>query len=171
MMEDENIDTYLQRVNEVTNSIRGLGEEIKEPVIVKKVLRSLQPRFDSKVSAIEEAKNLNVFSMDELHGSLTAYEMRIGKTSSSDREAAFKVQKKEKEVADHDDDSNDDEFEAQFVINLKKGRNGKYKGKLPFKCFNCGGVGHFAAKCPFKENDEKDSYANKSRRKQKFGKT
>ena len=26
--------------------------------------------------------------------------------------------------------------------------SGKYKGKLPFKCFNCGKIGHFAAKCP-----------------------
>ncbi|MDL1135896.1 hypothetical protein PS057_21425, partial [Yersinia pestis] len=140
MEDNENVDSYMQRVNEVTNDIRGLGEEIKEPVIVKKVLRSLLPRFDSKVSAIEEAKDLNEFSMDELHGSLTAYEMRIGKTSSSDREAAFKVQKKAKEIAGHDSD--DDELEAQFIRRLKKGSNGKYKGKLPFKCFNCGGVGH-----------------------------
>ncbi|KAJ8620365.1 hypothetical protein MRB53_028894 [Persea americana] len=139
MVEDENIDTYMLRVNEVTNSIRGLGEEIKEPIIVKKVLRSLQPRFDSKVSAIEEAKDLNAFSMDELHGSLTAYEMRIGKTSSFDREVAF------------------------------KGSNEKYKGKLPFKCFNCGGVGHFVAKCPLKEDDN-DSYTGKSQWKKSFSK-
>ncbi|KAJ8636298.1 hypothetical protein MRB53_010565 [Persea americana] len=165
MVEDENIDTYMLRVNEVTNSIRELGEEIKEPVIVKKVLRSLQPRFDSKVSAIEEAKDLNAFSMDELHGSFTAYEMRIGKTSTSDREVAFKVQKKAKEVADSDDD----ELEAQFVRKLKKCSNGKYKGKLPFKCFNCGGVGHFAAKCPLKEDDN-DSYTGKSQWKKSFSK-
>ena len=26
---------------------------------------------------------------------------------------------------------------------------GKYKGKLPFKYFNCGKIGHFASKCPY----------------------
>ena len=46
------------------------------------------------------------------------------------------------------DDS--DEEEAHFVRKLKKGTK-KYKGKLPFKCFNCGRVGHYDKKIPFEE--------------------
>ena len=46
MNEDENIDAYMLRVNEVVNAIRGLGEEINEPALVKKILRSLPPRFN-----------------------------------------------------------------------------------------------------------------------------
>jgi hypothetical protein len=38
------------------------------------------------------------------------------------------------------------------VKRLKKG-SGKYKGKLPFKCFNCGRIGHFANKFPHKGKD------------------
>ena len=66
------------RVNEVINAIICLREMIEYSVIVKKVLRSLPQIFDSKFSTIEEAKDLDTFNMDGMHGSLIAYEMRIG---------------------------------------------------------------------------------------------
>ncbi|XP_043710374.1 uncharacterized protein LOC122659308 [Telopea speciosissima] len=155
MAEDETIKAYMLRVNEVVNAIRGLGEEIKDPVIVKKVLRSLPPRFDSKVFAIEEAKDLDTFGMDELHDSLSAFKMRIDRPKATDKIAAFKVQKKKQiePKSDEDDiDADSDDGETDFIRKLKRGK-GKYKGKLPFKSFNCGGVGHFAAKCPHKGKD------------------
>jgi hypothetical protein len=46
MKEDENIAAYFLRVGETVNAIIGLGEEIKEYVIVQKVLRSLPMRFN-----------------------------------------------------------------------------------------------------------------------------
>ena len=49
---------------------------------MKKVLHSLTPKFDSKVFAIEEAKDLNALSLDEVYGSLIAFETRVGKTNS-----------------------------------------------------------------------------------------
>jgi hypothetical protein len=79
MKEDEDIATYFLRVDGVVNTIRGLGEEIKESIVVQKVLRSLPLRFDPKVSTIEESSNLKNLKMDELHGILTAYEMRMNK--------------------------------------------------------------------------------------------
>jgi hypothetical protein len=38
---------------------------------------------------------------------------------------------------------------------LKK-RNGKYKGKIPLICFNCGNIGHFANKCFYPKQEESD---------------
>ena len=76
MKEEENIVAYFLRIDETTNIIRGLGEKIEELVIVQKILRSLPMRFDSKISAIEEIIDLDTMIVDELHGSLTTYEMR-----------------------------------------------------------------------------------------------
>lgn len=41
MEEEENIVQYLLHVDEIDNTIRGLGEEIEESKVVQKVLRSL----------------------------------------------------------------------------------------------------------------------------------
>jgi hypothetical protein len=76
MKEDENIVAYFLRFDETVNAIMGLGEEIKESVIVQKVLRSRLVIFDPKISALDERADLNSISMDELHGIFTAYEMR-----------------------------------------------------------------------------------------------
>ena len=76
MKEDEDIASYFLRVDEIVNAIIGLGEEIKESVIVQKLLRSLPMRFNPKISALEEISDLDSISMDKLHGIFTSYEMR-----------------------------------------------------------------------------------------------
>ena len=162
MEEEENIATYFLRIDEIVNIIKGLGEKVDEQVIVQKILRSLPMRFDSKISTIEERSNLNTMTMDELHGTLTTYEMRIEQEDPTRKEATFKVtnkrrtiKQKQKSEYNSDDDDFDNEEEANFVRKLKRGI-GKYKGKLPLKCFECARIGHFASKCPYKGNPNID---------------
>jgi hypothetical protein len=145
MNEDETISKYFVRVEELVNAMKGLGENIEEPFLVQKILRSLLDKFNSKVSTIEELSDLKTLSIDRLLGTLTAYEMRINKDKSSTREASFKE--------DKNTDSELDDIEAKFVRRLKKG-SGKYQGKFPFKCFNCGKIGHFSSKCPHHKKDQ-----------------
>ena len=45
--------------------------------------------------------------------------------------------------------------EANFIKKLQKGSR-KYIGKIPFKCFNCGKIGHFQSKCPYPKKDSED---------------
>ena len=94
MKEEENIGEYLLREDEVVNSIRGLGGKLKEREVVSKVLRMLPMKYDSKVSTLEEQDYIDKLTVDELHGILTAYEMRMGQNSTLKGEEPFKVTKK-----------------------------------------------------------------------------
>ena len=53
-------------------------------------------RFDSKVSALEEGKYLDVLNMYELRGILLEYEMRTEQENPSRNEEALKASKKRK---------------------------------------------------------------------------
>ena len=98
-------------------------------------------KYDSKVSTLEERDDLKLMTIDELHGIFTTYEMRTRQNGSSKKEATFKSLYKNQY------DNLDDE-ESLFIKKLERGSD-KYKGKLPFKIFNCGRIGHFAPKCPY----------------------
>jgi hypothetical protein len=120
MNEKEDIATYLLRVDEVVNAIRGLGEELDESLVVQKVLRSLLLKYDAKVSTIEETRDLTKTAMDELHGSLITYEMRTGAESDQpNNEATFKAIKKTKDK--------DNDLDEEIKKNCKKLSEGKWK--------------------------------------------
>ena len=131
--------------------------------MVEKVLRSLSPKFESKVSAIEEKENLRTLTMSQLHGILTAYEMRKGGPSDR-REAAFKDSGKE-DYYEASHVPEDEEEESNFVRNIQRG-SGRFRGKLPFKCFTCGRVGHYAARCHHKNKNDKGKEPVKWNKKQ-----
>ena len=135
MNEDETVSKYFLRVEELVNAMKGLGEKIEDTLLVHNILRYLPDRFNPKVSTIEELNDLKIMPIDQLLGTLTAYEIRISKDKSTTRETSFKE--------DKNTDSKLDDIEAKFVRRLKKG-SGKYQGKLPFTCFNCVKIGHFS---------------------------
>jgi hypothetical protein len=168
MKEEENIVEYFHRVDEVVNSIRAAGEEVTDKPIVQKILRSLPMRYDAKISSVEDRSDLSSLTVDQLHGIFTAYEMRTGNNKSAKDETTFKafktkINQKQKPQSCHHEES--DVEEANFIRKLQKG-SGKYKGKLPFKCFNCGKVGHFASKCPYPKEDPEEK-ENKNKQYQK----
>jgi len=90
-------------------------------------------------------------TMDQLHGTLTSYEMRIVNGRYAWREVSFKANKKTKEYqGDLSYGSNDKEAK---LIRILKRYSDKYKGNFPFKCFNFGKLGHYTSKFRYKKED------------------
>lgn len=76
------VNDYVTRVTRLVNQMKSCGEAVSEQNIVSKVLRSLTPRFDNIVVAIEESKDLKTMTKDELQSSLEAHEQRMDASGS-----------------------------------------------------------------------------------------
>ena len=74
MHDDETFDDFYAKLSDIVNSYFTLGEKIPEAKVVGKILRSLPERFQSKVTAIEEAQNVDTLKLDQLVGNLQTYE-------------------------------------------------------------------------------------------------
>ena len=53
MKDKGNVATYLLYVDEIVNTIKGLGEKVEEPMIIQNMLRSFPLRIKPKVFIIE----------------------------------------------------------------------------------------------------------------------
>ncbi|KAI9176592.1 hypothetical protein LWI28_004728 [Acer negundo] len=77
MKSNESIAEFYTRVMVVANQLRRNGETLEDMRISEKILRSLDPKFDFIVVALEETKDLETMSVEELVGSLQAHEQKV----------------------------------------------------------------------------------------------
>ena len=70
MKEDESFDEFYTKLKDIVNSAFNLGETIPEPKIVKKLFRSLSKRFHTKITTIEESKDIDKIPLTKLVGNL-----------------------------------------------------------------------------------------------------
>ncbi|XP_058767373.1 uncharacterized protein LOC131641069 [Vicia villosa] len=87
MKEDESIHDFYMNVFEIANTSSALGEKMPEEKLVRKMLRSLPKSFDMKVTAIEEAQDINLLKLDELVRSLQTFEMSVNERSEKENKS------------------------------------------------------------------------------------
>lgn len=76
MIEDENINQYVDRIKASVSAIRASRGTIEDATIVRKVLRTLLPIYAIRVLAIQEMRCdlTKVITLDSLVGRLIAFE-------------------------------------------------------------------------------------------------
>lgn len=70
----ETITDYFIRVQTMVNQMKRNGEKLNDERLMEKILRSLTPKFEYVIIAIEESKDLSIISIEELMSSLQAHE-------------------------------------------------------------------------------------------------
>ena len=70
----EGVTEYFSRVMIVANKMQIYGENMQDVKVVDKILRSLTEKFNYVVCSIEESKDIDSFTVDELQSSLIVHE-------------------------------------------------------------------------------------------------
>ncbi|CAI8615965.1 unnamed protein product [Vicia faba] len=89
MQNGECVNDYIFRVMLTANDMRGAGETMENRHIVEKILRTLSDKYNYIVCSIEESKDINKMTVDELHRSLLVHEYKIKRKDVT--EQALKV--------------------------------------------------------------------------------
>ena len=86
MKDNETIIEMITRFTNIVNGLEALAKTYKEFKKVMKILRSLPSKWHTKVTAIQEAKDLTKLSLEELIGSLMTYEINLAKKQKESEE-------------------------------------------------------------------------------------
>ncbi|KAH1082313.1 hypothetical protein J1N35_022074 [Gossypium stocksii] len=120
---EKGIKEMSDRFTHIINGLKALRKIYPNKEMVKKMLNSLPMSWEAKVTKIEESKDLNSLSLNELISSLLTYEMKINRNAQKFKEAPKKVGVAFKLITcENDDDSSNDDDEEEMVVFVKKSK-------------------------------------------------
>ena len=154
MKPNEPIGEMFTRFCDITNSLQALGKNYSQSDLVRKILRSLTPEWENKTTAIEEAKDLSTYSLENLIGNLTSYEVQM-QEKENDKQSNKKVIALKKTTDSKSENENDEEIALltrrfkRFIRNKKFPKKGKFheQDEAPL-CFKCNKPRHLKRDCP-----------------------
>ncbi|RVW87799.1 hypothetical protein CK203_043945 [Vitis vinifera] len=135
MKETETIVEMISRFTDIVNDLKALGKTYKESEKVMKILKSLPSKWHTKVTVIQEAKDLTKLPMEDLIGSLMTYEINLTKKLQEDEDKkkkniALKATTKEEEDVEEEKPSDEDDDLALITRKLNKYMRGeRFRGR------------------------------------------
>ena len=160
---------YFERVDNIFNAVRGLGQEVSDNEIVDKILRTLPMIYNPKVSTLEDQENLSTLTLDELYGILIAYELRIGSENLPKGEATLKILKNTKNQKPKPQPNHHEEYDEKKPTSLRSSK--KDQGSTKANCLSNVlivarlGILHPSVPIPRKIMKMKETQINHSRKR------
>ena len=133
--------------------------------LVRKILRILPHSWESKVTAIQEAKNMNEIFLDELTRNLQTYELRRNSQMKGEvkKDRGLVLKARESDSSDFDGEGmamiarKFKKFFKKTKSVCKKGNTSKAKNsdRDQFSgCFKCGRQDHVVKNCPLLKEEQ-----------------
>ncbi|KAK9155989.1 hypothetical protein Sjap_003469 [Stephania japonica] len=85
MKSGESVTDYFSRTMAIVNKMRMHRDKTEDVFVVEKILRSLTPKFNFVVYAIEEANDVDLLSIDELQSSLLVHERKLNQQETEEQ--------------------------------------------------------------------------------------
>ncbi|EOY16832.1 Uncharacterized protein TCM_035719 [Theobroma cacao] len=178
MKEGEIINQMYERFTNIVRGLKALRKDFLNAQSVKKILYSFPKSWKLKVTAIEEARDLNYINLKELVGSLLIYEMTLKHESALHDEKKKDIKKKEialKSIIKENernirDKSEVDKDVAMLAKRISKFMKRNYKGRRPHRkdmlkgehkkdhliCYECRKLRYTKYECPNKKSTSKN---------------
>ena len=139
MNETECVEEYFTRVLSVTNQMRSNGEVMMDSKVVDMYI----------VVSIEESKDTETMSLEELQSSLMVHEQKFKKLDKGD-DHVLKVTH---------DRGMETRGRGSYGRGRGRGRGRTFRDKSTVECYKCHRLGHFKSECP-KWEEEEANYAD-----------